>query len=443
MAEEEEEIRRRQREGEGEGQVQVQVPVQRQEELLLLPPYYLSLILEGCDLAKQLHSDILNNYIAAAGGASDRMDPPADVDQQQPLHHQPGLLLNSCHQIATLFNKAVAELLNNINTTPTTTTTTTDLGGLLINIPAQNVISTAQLAVDHVLGPVLGLQGATTTTTRPQPHQSHPHQSHPPEPSQEYYARPSRKRKDSKSKKKEKIRSERVAAPRTGNLDLPPDDGYTWRKYGQKEILGSTFPRSYYRCTHSKLCGCEAKKHVQRAEDDPFVLEVTYWGNHSCHTSPTPLLLPSTLLIQHQHNMDSLSSLKSSWDVLNPSDDPLHAASTTSLNIIRDDHLVATACFSPVLPRPAQRDDDQYYSSVMTAVVPMTTNINIAAAETSITSSASRTASAGGGAGTTDPAAHVQPPPSLHSDLSDIMFYFPSSSNTMDTIFSSSKQDDD
>nr|GMD57729.1 WRKY transcription factor 55 [Ipomoea batatas] len=27
-----------------------------------------------------------------------------------------------------------------------------------------------------------------------------------------------------------------------GNVDIPPEDGYTWRKYGQKEILGSRFP---------------------------------------------------------------------------------------------------------------------------------------------------------------------------------------------------------
>jgi hypothetical protein len=34
-----------------------------------------------------------------------------------------------------------------------------------------------------------------------------------------------------------------VPVQRTGNTDLPPDDGYTWRKYGQKDILGSRYPR--------------------------------------------------------------------------------------------------------------------------------------------------------------------------------------------------------
>ncbi|XP_022890900.1 WRKY transcription factor 55-like [Olea europaea var. sylvestris] len=39
-----------------------------------------------------------------------------------------------------------------------------------------------------------------------------------------------------------KIRVIRVAAPQMGNLDLPPEDGYTWKKYGQKEILRSRYP---------------------------------------------------------------------------------------------------------------------------------------------------------------------------------------------------------
>ncbi|KAE9464205.1 hypothetical protein C3L33_03887, partial [Rhododendron williamsianum] len=34
-----------------------------------------------------------------------------------------------------------------------------------------------------------------------------------------------------------------MPAPSMGDTEIPPEDGYTWRKYGQKEILGSTFPR--------------------------------------------------------------------------------------------------------------------------------------------------------------------------------------------------------
>ncbi|ESQ52793.1 hypothetical protein EUTSA_v10017926mg, partial [Eutrema salsugineum] len=91
-----------------------------------------------------------------------------------------------------------------------------------------------------------------------------------------------------------------VAALRTGNTDLPPDDNHTWRKYGQKEILGSKFPRAYYRCTHQKLYNCPAKKQVQRLNDDPFTFRVTYRGSHTCHiysTAPTASAAAPTALI--------------------------------------------------------------------------------------------------------------------------------------------------
>nr|GLL28059.1 WRKY transcription factor 55-like [Ipomoea trifida]GMD00553.1 WRKY transcription factor 55 [Ipomoea batatas] len=78
-----------------------------------------------------------------------------------------------------------------------------------------------------------------------------------------------------------------VLAPQMGNLDMPPEDGYTWRKYGQKDILGSRFPRAYYRCTHQKLYNCPAKKQVQRLDNNPQMLKVTYRYHHRCHMSAT------------------------------------------------------------------------------------------------------------------------------------------------------------
>ncbi|XP_059627884.1 WRKY transcription factor 55-like [Cornus florida] len=86
--------------------------------------------------------------------------------------------------------------------------------------------------------------------------------------------------------------TEMVSAPQVGNIEIPPDDHYTWRKYGQKEILGSRFPRSYYRCTHQKLYQCPAKKQVQRLDVDPSTFEVTYRGNHTCHMSSTAPSIP-------------------------------------------------------------------------------------------------------------------------------------------------------
>ena len=64
--------------------------------------------------------------------------------------------------------------------------------------------------------------------------------------------------------------------------DIPGDE-YSWRKYGQKPIKGSPYPRGYYRCSSAK--GCPARKHVERAADDPATLVVTYKGDHR-HDAP-------------------------------------------------------------------------------------------------------------------------------------------------------------
>ncbi|EEF31402.1 probable WRKY transcription factor 49 [Ricinus communis] len=55
------------------------------------------------------------------------------------------------------------------------------------------------------------------------------------------------------------------------------DDGYKWRKYGQKSIKNSPFPRSYYRCTNPR---CSAKKQVERSSEDQDTLVITYEGLH-------------------------------------------------------------------------------------------------------------------------------------------------------------------
>ncbi|CAL4961388.1 unnamed protein product [Urochloa decumbens] len=65
----------------------------------------------------------------------------------------------------------------------------------------------------------------------------------------------------------------------------PPSDSWTWRKYGQKPIKGSPYPRGYYRCSSSK--GCPARKQVERSRADPTVLLVTYTFEHN-HESPLP-----------------------------------------------------------------------------------------------------------------------------------------------------------
>ncbi|KAK3138494.1 hypothetical protein QOZ80_5AG0369630 [Eleusine coracana subsp. coracana] len=69
-----------------------------------------------------------------------------------------------------------------------------------------------------------------------------------------------------------------------------PDDGLLWRKYGQKDILNSKYPRTYFRCTYKHDNGCKATRQVQQSEDDPSVYVVTYFGEHTCgmHAAATP-----------------------------------------------------------------------------------------------------------------------------------------------------------
>ncbi|MCO5590760.1 hypothetical protein L7F22_044735 [Adiantum nelumboides] len=57
-------------------------------------------------------------------------------------------------------------------------------------------------------------------------------------------------------------------------------DGYRWRKYGQKSIKNSPFPRSYYRCSTGK---CNAKKQVEKSQEEEGIFLVTYEGIHLHH----------------------------------------------------------------------------------------------------------------------------------------------------------------
>ncbi|KAK7394713.1 hypothetical protein VNO78_15248 [Psophocarpus tetragonolobus] len=61
-------------------------------------------------------------------------------------------------------------------------------------------------------------------------------------------------------------------------------DIWAWRKYGQKPIKGSPYPRGYYRCSSSK--GCLARKQVERNRSDPTMFIVTYTAEHN-HPAPT------------------------------------------------------------------------------------------------------------------------------------------------------------
>ncbi|KAK8555799.1 hypothetical protein V6N13_069879 [Hibiscus sabdariffa] len=86
--------------------------------------------------------------------------------------------------------------------------------------------------------------------------------------------------KPKKNQKKERV--PRFAFMTKSEIDHL-DDGYRWRKYGQKAVKNCPFPRSYYRCTSG---GCGVKKRVERSSEDPTVVVTTYEGQH---THPCPI----------------------------------------------------------------------------------------------------------------------------------------------------------
>ncbi|KAL6642019.1 hypothetical protein ACP70R_020200 [Stipagrostis hirtigluma subsp. patula] len=65
---------------------------------------------------------------------------------------------------------------------------------------------------------------------------------------------------------------------------VPYEDGYEWRKYGEKRINGTQFTRNYFRCTYKDDRGCQATKHIQQKDNsDPPMFQVTYNNEHTCN----------------------------------------------------------------------------------------------------------------------------------------------------------------
>eukprot|EP01018_Ginkgo_biloba_P001142 Gb_05176 [translate_table: standard] len=106
--------------------------------------------------------------------------------------------------------------------------------------------------------------------------------------------------------KRRKTQQKRIACvPASGgSFNKPggegvPSDLWAWRKYGQKPIKGSPYPRGYYRCSSSK--GCPARKQVERSNTDPTMLVITYACDHN-HAWPTHR---NALAGSTRHNMSA------------------------------------------------------------------------------------------------------------------------------------------
>ncbi|CAK8559921.1 unnamed protein product [Lathyrus sativus] len=80
-----------------------------------------------------------------------------------------------------------------------------------------------------------------------------------------------------KVKVRRKLREPRFCFQTRSDVDVL-DDGYKWRKYGQKVVKNSLHPRSYYRCTYNN---CRVKKRVERLSEDCRMVITTYEGRHN------------------------------------------------------------------------------------------------------------------------------------------------------------------
>ena len=76
--------------------------------------------------------------------------------------------------------------------------------------------------------------------------------------------------------------------------EKPLEDGYNWRKYGQKNVKGNEYIRSYYKCSYPN---CQVKKQVERSQDGR-ITDITYLGKHD-HPKP------------HSENQEAVSSFLS------------------------------------------------------------------------------------------------------------------------------------
>ncbi|KAK9665310.1 hypothetical protein RND81_14G103800 [Saponaria officinalis] len=115
-------------------------------------------------------------------------------------------------------------------------------------------------------------------------------------------------------------------------LEGPVDDGCSWRKYGQKDILGTNFPRAYYRCTQRSQ-GCFATKQVQRSDDDPTYFEVTYRGKHTCYqSSSSSSSMPHLVPKLEPNNPSPIPQPQILWNFGNDSKEIKPNVTTTNTN---------------------------------------------------------------------------------------------------------------
>ncbi|WOL18013.1 hypothetical protein Cni_G26806 [Canna indica] len=115
------------------------------------------------------------------------------------------------------------------------------------------------------------------------------------------------------------------------------EDGFTWRKYGQKDIYGAKYPRSYYRCIHKHDQGCQVTRQVQKTEENSSIFAITYVGEHTC------MDIIATKLPNERTNCADHTSLESNTvnDDQEEADHPPSSAARPSLKQESDEEVIS------------------------------------------------------------------------------------------------------
>ncbi|XP_072997357.1 WRKY transcription factor WRKY24-like [Typha latifolia] len=119
------------------------------------------------------------------------------------------------------------------------------------------------------------------------------------------------------------VREPRVVVQTTSDIDIL-DDGYRWRKYGQKVVKGNPNPRSYYKCTTP---GCPVRKHVERASHDLRAVITTYEGKHN---HDVPAARGSSSHMANRPPFDNNNNSNNLMMAIRPSAIPNHANQMTT-----------------------------------------------------------------------------------------------------------------
>lgn len=131
----------------------------------------------------------------------------------------------------------------------------------------------------------------------------------------------------------------------------PPSDSWAWRKYGQKPIKGSPYPRGYYRCSSSK--GCPARKQVERSRTDPSLLIITYSFEHN-HAWPAPR--------NHHHHASKAGSRVLAQTPPTPAQDPIPAKQPEPEPV--QEAIIKQEKFTDLLNTPDELDDFYWFSDL-------------------------------------------------------------------------------